>query len=54
MPDQKINGKQHYLCHAVDQDGEVVDVLLHLVEMAQQLNASLKGYCVVMLASREK
>jgi hypothetical protein len=38
----------------VDQDGEVVDVLLHLVEMAQQLNASLKGYCVVMLASREK
>ena len=24
----KINGKQHYLWRAVDQDGEVVDVLL--------------------------
>ena len=24
----KINGKQHYLCRAVDQDGEVVDVFL--------------------------
>jgi putative transposase len=28
MPDQKINGKQHYLWRAVDQDGEVVDVYL--------------------------
>jgi putative transposase len=28
MPDQKINGKQHYLWWAVDQDGEVVDVFL--------------------------
>ncbi len=26
----KINGKQHYLWRAVDQDGEVVDVLLQL------------------------
>jgi putative transposase len=25
----KINGKQHYLWRAVDQDGEVVDVYLH-------------------------
>ena len=25
---QKINGKQHYLWRAVDQDGEVVDVIL--------------------------
>jgi putative transposase len=25
----KINGKQHYLWRAVDQDGEVVDVFLH-------------------------
>jgi len=24
----RINGKQHYLCRAVDQDGEVVDVFL--------------------------
>jgi putative transposase len=24
----RIGGKQHYLCRAVDQDGEVVDVLL--------------------------
>ncbi len=28
VPDQKINGKQHYLWSAVDQDGEVVDVYL--------------------------
>jgi putative transposase len=28
VPDQKINGKQHYLRRAVDQDGEVVDVFL--------------------------
>ena len=28
MPDHKINGKQHYLWPAVDQDGEVVDVFL--------------------------
>jgi putative transposase len=31
MPDQKINGKQHYLWRAVDQDGEVVDVFLQAV-----------------------
>jgi putative transposase len=28
VPDHKINGKQHYLRRAVDQDGEVVDVYL--------------------------
>ena len=28
VPDQKINGKQHYLWRAVGQDGEVVDVYL--------------------------
>jgi putative transposase len=28
VPDHKINGKQHYLWRAVDQDGEVVDVYL--------------------------
>jgi putative transposase len=28
VPDQKINGKQHYLWRAVDQDGEVMDVFL--------------------------
>ena len=28
VPDQKINGKQHFLWRAVDQDGEVVDVFL--------------------------
>jgi putative transposase len=27
--DHKINGKQHYLWRAVDQDDEVVDVFLH-------------------------
>ena len=28
VPDHLINGKQHYLWRAVDQDGEVVDVFL--------------------------
>ncbi|MFT5484582.1 MAG: putative transposase [Halieaceae bacterium] len=28
VPVQKINGKQHYLGRAIDQDGEVVDVFL--------------------------
>jgi putative transposase len=28
VPDHKINGKQHHLWRAVDQDGEVVDVYL--------------------------
>jgi putative transposase len=28
VPDHKINGKQHYLWRAIDQDGEVVDVFL--------------------------
>jgi putative transposase len=28
VPYHKINGKQHYLWRAVDQDGEVVDVFL--------------------------
>jgi putative transposase len=28
VPEHKINGKQHYLWRAVDQDGEVVDVYL--------------------------
>jgi putative transposase len=28
VPDLKINGKQHYLWRAVDQDGEVADVFL--------------------------
>jgi putative transposase len=28
VPDHKIDGKQHYLWRAVDQDGEVVDVYL--------------------------
>jgi transposase-like protein len=52
VPDQKINGKQHYLWRAVDQDGEVVDVFLQArrdgtAVTTRQLNASSKGYCAV-------
>jgi transposase-like protein len=52
----KINGKQHYLWRAVDQDGEVVDVYLQprrdgAAVTTRQLNASSKGYCVLMEAS---
>jgi transposase-like protein len=50
VPDQKINGKQHYLWRAVDQDGEVVDVYLQAKRdgaavTTRQLSASSKGYC---------
>jgi putative transposase len=31
VPDHKINGKQHYLWRAVDQDGEVVEVYLQTI-----------------------
>jgi putative transposase len=40
----KIQGVQHYLWRAVDQDGEVVDVFCKSVGMAKPLNASLSGY----------
>jgi transposase-like protein len=54
MPDQKINGKQHYLWRAVDQDGEVVDVYLQAKRdgpavTTRQLSASSKDYCAVMV-----
>jgi putative transposase len=59
VPDQKINGKQHYLWRAVDQDGEVVDVYLQAKRdgaavTTLQLNDSSKGYCAVMVANRER
>ena len=50
----KINGKQHYLWRAVDQDGEVVEIFLQASGMAQQLSASSKGYCAVMAANLER
>ncbi|MEH6571228.1 MAG: DDE-type integrase/transposase/recombinase, partial [Halioglobus sp.] len=45
----QINGKQHYLWRAVDQDGEVVDVYLQAKRdgaavITRQLNASSSGY----------
>jgi putative transposase len=47
MPDQKINGKQHYLWRAVDQDGEVVDVYLQ----AKRDGASAKRFFKRLLRS---
>ena len=35
VPDHKINGKQHYLWQAVDQDGEVADVFLQAIFSVQ-------------------
>ena len=40
----KIDGKQHYLWRAVDQDGEVVDYFSRNVGMVSQPNDSLNGY----------
>jgi putative transposase len=46
-----INGQQHYLWRAVDQDGELVDVYLQASVMAQQRSASSDVYCEAMAAS---
>ena len=43
----KINGKQHYLCRAVDQDGEVVDVYLQ----AKRDGAAAKRFFQPLLRS---
>ena len=43
----KINGKQHYLWRAVDQDGEVVDVYLQ----AKRDGAAAKRFCRRLLRS---
>jgi putative transposase len=55
----KINGAQHYLWRAVDQDGEVVDVFLQAKRdgaavTTRQRNASSKGYCDRMAANPER
>jgi putative transposase len=47
VPDQKINGKQHYLRRAVDQDGEVVDVFLQ----AKRDGAAVKRFFKRLLRS---
>jgi putative transposase len=47
VPDQKINGKQHYLWRAVDQDGEVVDVFLQ----ARRDGAAAKRFLKRLLRS---
>jgi putative transposase len=45
----KINGKQHYLWRAVDQEGEVVDVYLQARrDGAAAKRFFKKGYCAVM------
>jgi putative transposase len=56
----KINGKQHYLWRAVDQDGEVVDVFLQAKRdgaaakrfFTQRVQA--RDYCAVMAANLER
>ena len=55
----KINGKQHYLWRAVDQDGEVVDVFLQAkrdgaAATTRQQNAFSRGYYAVMAMSPER
>jgi putative transposase len=47
----KINGKQHYLWRAVDQDGEVVDVYLQAKRDGPPLSGSSSVYCGAMAAS---
>ena len=50
----KINGKQHYLWRAVDQDGEIVDVFLQLRRDRAGQNDSSSACCEAMVANREK
>tara|TARA_R110001599_G_scaffold274252_7_gene475468 strand:- start:2779 stop:3087 length:309 start_codon:yes stop_codon:yes gene_type:complete len=47
----KINEKQHYLWRAVDQDGEVIDVV---AVMAQRLGNSSSAYYAATAVSRER
>jgi putative transposase len=47
VPEHKINGKQHYLWRAVDQDGEVVDVYLQ----AKRDGAAVKRFLKRLLRS---
>ena len=42
----KIQGKQHYLWRALDQDGEVVDVFLQKRRDGKAAKRFLSGYCV--------
>jgi putative transposase len=44
----KINGKQHYLWRAVDQDGEVVDVYLQARRDGAAAKRFFTVYCEVM------
>ncbi|MBQ0715284.1 MAG: IS6 family transposase [Paraperlucidibaca sp.] len=46
----KINGKQHYLWRAVDQDGEVVDVFVQ----SRRNSAAAKQFFKRLLRSRER
>jgi putative transposase len=48
----KINGKQHYLWRAVDQEGRLQMIFFRLREMVLRLNGSSKGCCAVMAANR--
>ena len=47
----KINGKQHYLWRAADQDGEVVDVYLQEKREGLLQSGSSSVYCEAMAAS---
>ena len=35
----KINGRLHYLWHAVDQDGEVLNILVHVTKTGNTINS---------------
>ncbi len=48
----KINGKQHYLWRAVDQDGEVVDVYLQAKRDGGLRGGSSSAYCEAMAVNR--
>jgi putative transposase len=50
----KINGKQHYLWRAVDQDSEIVDVYLQSRRDGAAAKQFLDVYCEVVQASQEK
>jgi transposase-like protein len=49
VPDQKINGKQHYLWRAVDQDGEVVDVFLQAKRDGTAAKRFFKKFFLILL-----
>jgi len=48
----RINGQQQYLWRAIDQDGDVIDILLQPAAISAQPSDSFASWCAVNTGSR--